>query len=207
MTSPTLKELQEQLVNVNLQIQIEEKRMHGEAVTTVRELVRRFELTPEEVFDQATPTRKNGAVKAKYRDPAEGVQPSDKDLRDKVARALGCGTGTNYAWSYLLKQIESLVECEEDLIALKKSTHPTPQGLDADMFWDADDPERCESSINNVVVEVDSYRGLKVGDIVTIQRAARLPDLEVRVTQVPDAEGNGDLEWDVIDAAQAKQGV
>lgn len=63
--------------------------------------------------------------------PAEGVQPSDKDLRDKVARALGCGTGTNYAWSYLLKQIESLVECEEDLIALKKSTHSTPQGLDA----------------------------------------------------------------------------
>lgn len=73
MTSPTLKELQEQLVNVNLQIQIEEKRMHGEAVTTVRELVRRFELTPEEVFDQATPTRKKGAVKAKYRDPASGA--------------------------------------------------------------------------------------------------------------------------------------
>lgn len=86
------------------------------------------------------------------------------------------------------------------------TTHPTPQGLDADMFWDADDPERCESSINNVVVEAYSYRGLKVGDIVTIQRAARLPGLEVRVTQVPDGEGNGDLEWDVIDAAQAKQG-
>lgn len=84
-------------------------------------------------------------------------------------------------------------------------THPTQLGLDADMFWDADDPERCESSINNVVVEVDSYRGLKVGDIVTIQRAARLPDLEVRVTQVPDAEGNGDLEWEEL-ATQAKQG-
>lgn len=89
---------------------------------------------------------------------------------------------------------------------LLSATRHTPLGLDADMFWDADDPERCESSINNVVVEADSYRGLKVGDIVTIQRAARLPDLEVRVTQVPDAEGNGDLEWDVIDAAQAKQG-
>lgn len=62
---------------------------------------------------------------------AEGVQPSDKDLRDKVARALGCGTGTNYAWSYLLKQIESLVECEEELIAMKQSTHSTTQGLDA----------------------------------------------------------------------------
>ena len=63
--------------------------------------------------------------------PADGVQPSDKDLRDKVARALGCGTGTNYAWSYLLKQIESLVECEEEFIAMKQSTHPTQQGLDA----------------------------------------------------------------------------
>lgn len=86
-------------------------------------------------------------------------------------------------------------------------THPTQQGLDADMFWDADDPERCETSINNVVVEVDSYRGLKVGDTVTIQRAKSLPDLEVRVTQVPDTEGNGDLEWAEIDAAQAKQGA
>lgn len=85
-------------------------------------------------------------------------------------------------------------------------THPTTQGLDADMFWDADNPECCETSINNVVVEVDSYRGLKVGDTVTIQLAKSLPDLEVRVTQVPDTEGNGDLEWAEIVAAKAKQG-
>lgn len=84
-------------------------------------------------------------------------------------------------------------------------THPTAQGLDADMFWDADDPEICQTSINNVVVEVDSCRGLKVGDTVTIQRAVKLPDLEVRITMVPDSEGNGDLEWEEL-AAQAKQG-
>ena len=86
------------------------------------------------------------------------------------------------------------------------ATHPTQQGLEPTMFWDADDPERCESSINNVVVEVDNCRGLRVGDIVTIQRAVRLPNLEVRITQCPDAEGNGDLEWDEVVAAQAKQG-
>lgn len=85
------------------------------------------------------------------------------------------------------------------------ATHPTAQGLDADMFWDADDPEICQTSINNVVVEVDSCRGLKVGDTVTIQRAVKLPDLEVRITMVPDSEGNGDLEWEEL-AAQAKQG-
>lgn len=104
-----------------------------------------------------------------------------------------------------LKQSEALSEAITALESIA-ATHPTQQGLDADMFWDADDPERCESSINNVVVEVDSCRGLRVGDIVTIQRAVRLPNLEVRITQCPDAEGNGDLEWDEVDASQAKQG-
>lgn len=87
----------------------------------------------------------------------------------------------------------------------KRGVAQAQQGLDADMFWDADDPEICQKSINNVVVEVDSYRGLKVGDTVTIQRAKRLPDLEVRITMVPDIEGNGDLEWEEL-AAQATQG-
>ena len=80
------------------------------------------------------------------------------------------------------------------------------EALDAlkpDMFWNADEPESAETSINNVVVEADSYRGLKVGDEVQIQRAVALPDLTVRITMVPDSEGNGDLQWDEVDAAIA----
>lgn len=98
------------------------------------------------------------------------------------------------------------VRAEMRLELMQSITYPTQQGLEPTMFWDAYDPERCESSINNVVVEVDNCRGLRVGDIVTIQRAVRLPNLEVRITQCPDAEGNGALEWDEVVAAQAKQG-
>lgn len=73
------------------------------------------------------------------------------------------------------------------------------------MFWDADEPESCQTSINNVVVEVDSYRGLKVGDEVLIQRAVSLSDITVRITMVPDSEGIGDLEWVEITAQTAQQ--
>lgn len=82
------------------------------------------------------------------------------------------------------------------------------EALDAlkpDMFWNADDPESSETSINNVVVEADSYRGLKVGDVVDVQRAVKLPDVSVRITMVPDSEGNGDLQWEEVDAAIAAQ--
>ena len=74
------------------------------------------------------------------------------------------------------------------------------------MFWDADEPESCQTSINNVVVEVDGYRGLSVGDEVLIQRAVSIPDATVRITMVPDREGNGDLEWEELPVQAANGG-
>ena len=45
----------------------------------------------------------------------------DRERRAAVAEALGIGNGNaNFAWSYLHSQIKDLVECEEELIALRK---------------------------------------------------------------------------------------
>lgn len=61
----------------------------------------------------------------------QGVQDNDSECREKVAKALGFDSLSSYAWSYLLKQIESLVGCEEELLELKRAARPTQQGLDA----------------------------------------------------------------------------
>lgn len=46
---------------------------------------------------------------------------SEKDMenRKKVAEALG-HSGANFAWSYLLSDIEQLIACENELIELRK---------------------------------------------------------------------------------------
>lgn len=75
-----------------------------------------------------------------------------------------------------------------------------------DMFWDDDDPERCQDSIHNVLVEVQCNRDLSVGDVVEVQRAIRLPNVSVRITAVEDEDGSGDLEYEVIDAARRIEG-
>lgn len=71
-----------------------------------------------------------------------------------------------------------------------------------DMFWDDNDPERCQDSIHNVLVEVQCNRDLSVGDVVEVQRAIRLPNASVRITAVENEDGSGDLEYEVIDAAR-----
>lgn len=103
---------------------------------------------------------------------AEGVQPSDKDLRDKVARALGCGTGTNYAWSYLLAQIESLVACEEEFMAMKQSTKHTTHGLDApnERGWVCQHPQygRWFISRKSILEDLNTYRKEVGGEAATL---------------------------------------
>lgn len=79
-----------------------------------------------------------------------------------------------------------------------------------DMFWDADNPEQCQDSIHNLLVEVQCDRTLRVGDIVEIQQAMSLPDISVRVTAVDGEDDDGDLEYEIvneaaIDAARKEQ--
>lgn len=67
-----------------------------------------------------------------------------------------------------------------------------------DMFWNADNPEQCQSSIHNLLVEIQCDRSLHVGNIVEVQRAMRLPNISVRITTVDD---DGDLEFKIINEA------
>lgn len=54
----------------------------------------------------------------------------------------------------------------------------------ADMFWNAEDPERPEGSIHCILVSVDA----EVGQSVEIQRAISLSNIVVRVTGYDDEE-------------------
>ena len=70
------------------------------------------------------------------------------------------------------------------------------------MHWDGDDGEDGPSGdiaslLNNIV----SNRDLEVGEVVHITRATRLPDVWVRVTNIPK---DADVEYEVIPAAPEK---
>lgn len=82
------------------------------------------------------------------------------------------------------------------------SFEPT-SGEDArpDMFWNADDPEQCQDSIHNLLVKMQGNRFFYVGDVVEVQQAVKLPNIFVRITSAEDDEGNGDMEYEVVDAA------
>ena len=68
--------------------------------------------------------------------------------------------------------------------AAAQSLQPVEASPDADMFWDNDDSERQHHSIHDLIIE----GGFGVGDIVTIQCAARLPNIKVRVIVDPNNE-------------------
>jgi hypothetical protein len=94
-------------------------------------------------------------------------------------------------------------EARAQLMAIAASLAPPAASLreqEADMFWDADDTERFAHSLHDIVIERDSDAGLSVGDEIQVQRAHRLPNVTLRVTAVPDEEGQGDYDWEEIDA-------
>lgn len=91
------------------------------------------------------------------------------------------------AVGYKFDRLYGLIDAaREELVTL---TEPS-------MFWDAEDPESCQTSVNNVVVNADSYRGLEVGDLVEVQRAVRLPNVMLKITEVPSQDG--DYEWEEV---------
>ncbi|MEF9949483.1 MAG: hypothetical protein RR800_14235 [Comamonas sp.] len=139
----------------------------------------------------------------------------ESSARAQAALLAGVSAPAAQAVASIYVTVDGQRECDDWKVPLpigRNLLYTAPQAqadardaLKPDMFWNADDPESSETSINNVVVEAGSYRGLKVGDEVQIQRAVALPDLTVRITMVPDSEGNGDLQWEEVDAAIAAQ--
>lgn len=75
-----------------------------------------------------------------------------------------------------------------------------PAPTEPDMFWNDDDPERPYSSIDEFLNdEICNGTELEVGHTRTIQRAIRLPNIEIRITSVRGEECEADYE--VIAAA------
>lgn len=91
----------------------------------------------------------------------------------------------------------------ENALALVRAVMIAQQDADKadaepDMFWNADNPEQCQDSIINLLVEVQCDRTLRVGDIVEVQRAVSLPNVSIRITGVDGGDGDGDLEYEII---------
>ena len=72
-----------------------------------------------------------------------------------------------------------------------------------DMFWNHDDADKLYSSISEFLNdEICNGTELAVGDIRTIQRAVRLPNVDIRITSVDEDEC--DAEYEIVEAQGAK---
>lgn len=66
--------------------------------------------------------------------------------------------------------------------------------MEPDMFWDDDDPERCESSIDGVVTSRIECGG-KAGETFEIQQAIRLSNITVEILIVSGSADEEDEEY------------
>lgn len=94
---------------------------------------------------------------------------------------------------------EQMREYARAAIALSKQ-----DSGDADMFWDADDPEQCAESVHEVIDREYGNGSVNIGDTMTIQRAAKLPNIQVRIVAAEDDAD--DWDYEVIDAARQQSG-
>jgi hypothetical protein len=90
-------------------------------------------------------------------------------------------------------------------VGTKLYTHPAQQVAAPvpDMFWNHDDADKLYSSISEFLNdEMCSGTELAIGDIRTVQRAVRLPNIDIRITSVNDDECDADYE--IVEAQGAK---
>jgi hypothetical protein len=64
-----------------------------------------------------------------------------------------------------------------------------------DMFWNDADPERSRGSIFQIVDDAFGDGSVSFGDVMTIQRAIRLPNVQVRVVPMADDPEYPDYEF------------
>lgn len=70
--------------------------------------------------------------------------------------------------------------------------------LVGDMYWDAEDPERAEDSIHEIMVERVEC-GLRDGEEFSVQQAYRLPDLRCRLKIIPETDDSDEEhEYEVV---------
>jgi hypothetical protein len=86
------------------------------------------------------------------------------------------------------------------VLALLQSPALPVGEMTADMFWNHDDAEQLYSSIEEFLNdEICNGAPLEVGHTRTIQRAVRLPNIEIRVTSID--EESCEAEYEVVQAA------
>lgn len=118
--------------------------------------------------------------------PAQAVQPSDA-LIEAVDAWFADNTGLGGCSDKDVAELAAIF-----------ATQPAAQGLEADMFWDSEDGERCGHDIESIIEDYSD------GAILKIDCAKSLPSITIRVIQ--NAEG---ADYEIVDAAlaaQAKQG-
>ena len=72
-----------------------------------------------------------------------------------------------------------------------------------DMFWNHDDADKLYGSISEFLNdEICNGTELAIGDIRTVQRAVRLPNIDIRITSVDEDECDADYE--IVEAQGAK---
>lgn len=73
----------------------------------------------------------------------------------------------------------------------------------ANMFWDFADSEHCYDSIKDLLNDEWRNISIDVGDLFTIQRAAKMENINIRVTSIDDESRA--TEFEVINAAMTKE--
>ncbi len=125
---------------------------------------------------------------------ADGL-PIERVLIDGTAYELPSAVAAE-----LLRLHLEILGAEQELAALAQQD-ADKEDAEPDMFWNADNPEQCQDSIHNLLVEVQCDRTLRVGDIVEIQQAMSLPNISVRVTAVDGEDDDGDLRYEIVNDA------
>jgi len=99
-----------------------------------------------------------------------------------------------YGWqaSRVALESEKLQAQQQEINELKAKQVAAPV---VDMFWNHDDPEKPYSSISEFLNdEMCNGTELTVGDIRTVQRALRLPNIDIRITSINEDECDADYE-------------
>lgn len=144
------------------------------------------------------------AIPAKPRDWAAINAAVDEYLEGYELRVdEGCHTPTEFERFLILDAVVGLL-ADEQILALLSGAPAAGDARDADMYWNDADTERfAGTTLDDAVHYVaDDIPTSEMPVTLTFQRAMTLPNVRVLVTGV---NGDGELQYEVMDAAIAAQ--
>lgn len=153
---------------------------------------------------------------------AQAVEPATVERAELIAQLLALGIPDWATARYLMQKAAEMLQAdadlrtqlarrtvERDMVIRMASEGSEIYGNEAqqvavpDMFWNHDDADKLYSSISEFLNdEICNGTELAVGDIRTVQRAVRLPNIDIRITSVDENECDADYE--IVEAQGAK---